>query len=49
MLGLATYDGYECRSCGGLICSDCYRKRKLELAGASHDKCPVCEGQLVKR
>jgi hypothetical protein len=48
-LGLASYDGYECSSCGVLLCSSCYNKRTVELAGAAPDSCPRCEGRLEKR
>ena len=48
-LGLASYDGYECRRCGVLLCSDCYNKRTTELAGAAPDSCPQCDGRLEKR
>jgi len=48
-LGLASYDGYECRRCGTLLCSDCYNKRTTELAGAAPDSCPQCDGRLAKR
>lgn len=49
-LGLASYDGYECQGCGTLLCSACYRKRTVELAGSAPDSCPTCSGgQLEKR
>lgn len=48
-LGLASYDGYECDRCGVLLCSDCYNKRTVELAGAAPDSCPQCDGRLAKR
>lgn len=49
MLGLASYDGYECSSCGVLLCSSCYNKRTIELAGTAPDGCPTCDGMLSKR
>ncbi|WP_435126551.1 hypothetical protein [Halobaculum sp. D14] len=49
LLGLASYDGYECENCGTLVCQDCYRKRVVELAGAGHDRCPACDGLLSPR
>lgn len=48
-LGLASYDGYECGSCGVLLCSDCYGERTMELAGAAPEGCPRCDGTLSKR
>lgn len=49
VLGLASYDGYECERCGVLLCSNCYNKRMTELAGAAPDRCPECDGKLAKR
>ena len=48
-LGLGSLDGYECPDCGTLLCSDCFKDRTMELAGTSHDRCPACDGTLVKR
>jgi hypothetical protein len=48
-LGLTSYDGYECTTCGCLLCSSCYNKRTVELAGAAPDSCPRCDGMLSKR
>lgn len=48
-LGLDSLDGYECADCGTLMCSSCFKDRTLELAGSAHDRCPTCEGTLVKR
>ncbi|UIP00164.1 hypothetical protein Hbl1158_01975 [Halobaculum sp. CBA1158] len=48
-LGLTSYEGYECRDCGTLLCGGCYRKRTIELAGGSHDRCPTCDGLLLSR
>ena len=48
-IGLASYDGYECTGCGVLLCSSCYNKRTVELAGAAPDSCPRCNGRLQKR
>ena len=47
MLGLASYDGYECGRCGVLLCSSCFNKRTVELAAP--DSCPRCDGRLQKR
>lgn len=49
LLGLASYDGYECRSCGVLLCSSCYNERTVQLAGAAPDSCLRCSGTLEKR
>lgn len=49
VLGLASYNGYECSACGMLLCSSCYNKRTVELAGAAPDNCPRCDGTLEKR
>jgi len=48
-LGLSSLDGYECKQCGTLLCSDCYNERTVELAGSAHDTCPTCNGTLQKR
>lgn len=48
-VGLAAYDGYECESCGTLLCSECFRDRAVELAGTAQETCPTCEGRLTKR
>lgn len=48
-LGLASYDGYECSSCGVLLCSECFNERTMALAGAAPEGCPRCDGTLAKR
>lgn len=48
-LGLRSYDGYECSECGTLLCGECFRRRRRELAGSAHDTCPVCSGLLSHR
>lgn len=48
-LGLRNYDGYECDNCGTMLCGDCFRERRRELAGRTHDTCPVCDGVLQHR
>lgn len=48
-LGLRSYEGYECQQCGALLCSECFRERRRELAGSAHDLCPVCSGILEHR
>jgi hypothetical protein len=48
-LGLRNYEGYECMECGAILCGDCFRTRRRELAGSAHDTCPVCDGILQHR
>ncbi|WP_058367376.1 hypothetical protein [Haloparvum sedimenti] len=48
-IGLAGRDGYECTRCGALLCSECFKRRTIELAGTPHERCPTCEGTLEKR
>lgn len=48
-LGLNALDGYECSDCGTLLCSECFNDRTMELAGSAHDRCPECDGTVVKR
>lgn len=48
-LGLRNYEGYECRGCGALLCRDCFRTRRRELAGSAHDTCPACSVILEHR
>lgn len=48
-LGLRSYDGYECTDCGTILCGECFRERRRELAGSAHDTCPVCSGVLQHR
>jgi len=41
--------GYECRDCGVIVCGDCFRRRRRELGGASHRRCPQCGSVLEHR
>jgi transcription elongation factor Elf1 len=49
LLSFSSLDGYECRSCGATLCSDCYREKVINTMGGSDVTCGVCGGRLQQR